>query len=110
MANYIKVAPRVAEALGLTTMRNKTADGNYLLWQADVLNQPGISLAERAAAVGGVVLSPQDAKRETDGTENPVKVTVPEKYYGDADKVVDNGGVVPEVSGEIIEDKKEEAV
>lgn len=27
--------------MGLTSIRNKTADGNYLLWQADVLRFPG---------------------------------------------------------------------
>lgn len=68
MAYYIKVTPEVAASLNLTDIRNKTADGNYLLWQADVAGRPGKTIAERAASVGGVCLSPADAKKEIDGT------------------------------------------
>ena len=35
MAFYIKVTKEVADRLHLTGIRNKTADGNVLLWQAD---------------------------------------------------------------------------
>ena len=36
MAFYIKVTKEVADRLHLTDIRNRTADGNVLLWQADV--------------------------------------------------------------------------
>lgn len=83
MAFYIKVTKEVADALNLTDIRNKTADGNVLLWQADVANIAGDTIFDRAAVVGGVCLSPQEAKTEIDGTDHPVQVSTPEKYKSD---------------------------
>lgn len=40
MAFYIKVTKEVADRLHLTDIRNRTADGNVLLWQADVAVSP----------------------------------------------------------------------
>ena len=37
MARYIKVNPLVADYLNLRNDRNTVKDGNYLLWQADML-------------------------------------------------------------------------
>ena len=36
MAFYVKVTKQVADKMSLTAIRNKTADGNVLLWQADL--------------------------------------------------------------------------
>lgn len=83
MAMYIKVTRRVAEELGLTGVRNRTADGNYLLWQADVARFPGVTVFERASYVGGKAISPSLAKEETDGTSHPVEVHTPERFGGD---------------------------
>ena len=69
MAFYIKVTKQVADKLGVTAIRNKTADGNVLLWQADVTAMPGETVFERAAYVGGVCLTLIQAKEETDGTD-----------------------------------------
>jgi len=80
MANYIKVSPVVAKVLGLRDIRNKTKDGNYLLWQADVLGLPGDNIVARAAYCGGAVLTPNVAKDEIDGIENPIKVEVTEEF------------------------------
>lgn len=80
MAFYIKVTKQVADALKLTAIRNKTADGNVLLWQADIAGIPGDTVFERAAEVGGVCLSPQAAKTEIEGTDNPAQVSTPEQY------------------------------
>lgn len=80
MAFYIKVTQDVANALDLTEDRNKTADGNVLLWQADIAGIPGDTVFDRAAAVGGVCLAPQQAKAEIEGVETPVEVFTPEKY------------------------------
>lgn len=80
MAFYIKVTKNVADALKLTAIRNKTADGNVLLWQADIAGITGDTVFEGAAEVGGVCLSPQAAKTEIEGTDNPVQVSTPEQY------------------------------
>ena len=61
MAFYIKVTREVADKLGVAGIRNSTADGNVLLWQADVAGFPGDTVFDRAAVVGGVCLSPQQA-------------------------------------------------
>lgn len=80
MAFYIKVTQDVANELGLTEDRNKTADGNVLLWQADIAGIPGDTVFNRAAAVGGVCLTPQQAKAEIEGVEIPAEVFTPEEY------------------------------
>jgi hypothetical protein len=90
MAFYIKVTKEVADALGLTAIRNKTADGNVLLWQADVAGFPGDTVFERAAEVGGACLIPQQAKGEIDGTESPVEVSTPDKYKVEDSEEPDN--------------------
>ena len=41
MAFYIKVTREVADKLGVAGIRNSTADGNVLLWQADVAGRCG---------------------------------------------------------------------
>lgn len=78
MAFYIKVRLEVAEYLKVTSERNRTADGNILLWQADVLRFPGDTVLEKAKYAGGVALTAPQAKQETDGTEHPVEVRLPE--------------------------------
>lgn len=68
MAYYIKANPKVAAFLGLTKMRTQVADGNYLLWQAD-MSWLG-SLANLDAIVrqiGGLKLRAIEAKQEQDG-------------------------------------------
>ena len=80
MANYIKVTEKVAASMGLTSIRNKTADGNYLLWQADILRFPVDDIFSRAAYCGGAVLTPNAAKEEVDGTDHPVQVATPERF------------------------------
>lgn len=80
MAFYIKVTKQVADKLGVAGIRNSTADGNVLLWQADVAGFPGDTVFDRAAVVGGVCLSPQQAKGEIDGVEYSVEVTTPPEY------------------------------
>lgn len=78
MAFYIKVRVEVADYLKLTTERNRTKDGCVLLWQADVVRFPGDTIFERASYAGGVALTPQSAKEETDGTDYPAEVSLPE--------------------------------
>ena len=78
MAFYIKVKLEVADYLKVTSERNRTADGCILLWQADVLRFPGDTVKDRATYAGGVALTASQAKQETDGTEHPVEVRLPE--------------------------------
>ena len=77
MAFYIKVTKEVADRLHLTDIRNRTADGNVLLWQADVARFPGDTVFDRAKEAGGICLTPQAAKEEIDGTDHPVEVFTP---------------------------------
>lgn len=87
MAFYIKVTQDVATALDLTEDRNKTADGNVLLWQADIAGIPGETVFDRAANVGGVCLTPQQAKAEIEGVDTPSEVSTPEEYQiGNSDE------------------------
>lgn len=111
MAYYIKVTRAVADEMGLTAVRNKTADGHVLLWQADVARFPGATVFERASYVGGVALTPQDAKQETVGTDCPAQVVTPVAFGGTGMPDVQDvpvavpgepsgGGNVPEVTEE----------
>lgn len=82
MAYYIKVNRKVAEHLGLENKRTKSADGNFLLWQADMsrfgllTDLPGI-----ARRIGGLVLRPQEAREEQDGkTMRPLPVAEDEAF------------------------------
>ena len=68
MARYIKVNPLVADYLNLCNDRNTVKDGNYLLWQADMLRfGPLTQLTETLKQIGGLALMPHEAKEEQDG-------------------------------------------
>lgn len=83
MAFYVKVTKIVADKMGLTSIRNMTADGNVLLWQSDLNSIEGDTIFDRASRVGGATLTPVLARQETDGTDNPVEVTTPDEYRDD---------------------------
>lgn len=69
MARYIKANPLVAEYLQLKNDRNTVSDGNYLLWQNDMLKfGPLTQLTETLAKIGGISLMPHEARQEQDGT------------------------------------------
>lgn len=89
MAFYIKVTKKISDRLGLTTIRNRTADGNVLLWQADLNRIAGDTIFDRASAVGGVCLQPAAAKAEIDGTDTPVEVYTPESFLDKDDNTSD---------------------
>lgn len=78
MAKYIKATKSVADYLDVTADRNRTADGNYLLWQSDVARFPGDTVDERAAYAGGVAISNSEGRREIDGTDHPAEVHTPD--------------------------------
>lgn len=87
MAFYVKVTKEVADYLGVTDIRNKTADGYVLLWQADLNRIPGETIFERAQSVGGVCLQPIQAKAEIDGTDTPAEVYTPDQYKPAAEQL-----------------------
>lgn len=76
MARYIKANPLVAKYLNLENDRNAVKDGNYILWQGDMLAfGPLTRLRETLAAIGAIALMPHEAREEQDGT---VTRTLPE--------------------------------
>lgn len=69
MARYIKANPKVAKFLDLERDRNTVSDGNYLLWQADMLAfGPLTQLTETLQQIGGIALMAHEAREEQDGT------------------------------------------
>lgn len=69
MARYIKANQLVAKFLQLEKDRNTVSDGNYLLWQNDMLRfGPLTQLSQTLAQIGGISLMPHEAKEEQDGT------------------------------------------
>lgn len=70
MARYIKANPKVAAYLNLQNDRNTVKDGNYILWQSDLLAfGPLTRLSETLAAIGAIALMPHEAREEQDDTE-----------------------------------------
>jgi hypothetical protein len=82
MGYYIKTRQIVHDTLGFATGdRGRSADGKYLLWQADMIrlgDQLGIPFSGRfydyllyvARRVGALVLTAKEAREEQDGTTN----------------------------------------
>lgn len=68
MARYIKANPKVVSYLHLENVRNQLQDGNYLLWQADVLEFGSLTqLPDILSQIGGIALSSHEAREEQDG-------------------------------------------
>ena len=106
MARYIKANPKVAQYLNLENDRNTVADGNYLLWQADMLEfGPLTELNNTLAMIGGLALMPHEAREEQDGTViRPLPEQTDERFrYQPVPPVEEPGEEVeeqPEGSGE----------
>ena len=67
----VKVTTKVAKLFANLALRNKTKDGNYIIWMTDIDSVPGLTLDDRISYVGGAKLTPMDAKAERNGTANP---------------------------------------
>ena len=68
MARYIKANPKVAAFLHLENDRNTVKDGNYLLWQGDMLAfGPLTQLSETLEQIGGIALLSHEAREEQEG-------------------------------------------
>ena len=69
MARYIKANPKVAKFLNLESDRNTVKDGNYLLWQSDMLRFGRLTqLSETLTQIGAIALLAHEAREEQDGT------------------------------------------
>lgn len=69
MARYIKANPKVAQFLRVENDRNQVSDGNYLLWQADMLAFGTlVNLPLILQQIGGIALMAHEARQEQDGT------------------------------------------
>ena len=69
MARYIKANPKVAQFLRVENDRNRVKDGNYLLWQADILPLGKLTdLPQILEQIGGIALMAHEARQEQDGT------------------------------------------
>jgi hypothetical protein len=82
MARYIKANRKVAEYLHLENDRNTVTDGNYLLWQGDMLAfGPLTQLSDTLERIGGLALMPHEAREEQDGTvSRPLPVAKDERF------------------------------
>lgn len=85
MARYIKANPKVAKFLHLENDRNTVKDGNYLLWQADMLAFGLlIDLPIILEQIGGIALQAHEAREEQDGTVNrPLPVATDPRFVMD---------------------------
>lgn len=71
MARYIKANPKVAQYLHLENDRNQVKDGNYMLWQADMLAFGRLTeLPQILEQIGGIALAAHEARQEQDGIVN----------------------------------------
>ena len=69
MARYIKANQKVAQFLRVENDRNQVKDGNYLLWQADMLAFGTlVDLPLILQQIGGISLMAHEARQEQDGT------------------------------------------
>ena len=82
MPYYVKVTPQVRnKILPDYTKKPKSKDGNYLLFQSDLIGIKGNTLSERVENVGGALLTPAECKAERDGTVNsPAYCYTPAEY------------------------------
>ena len=69
MVRYIKANPKVVEFLHLKESRNQLKDGNYILWQGDMLAfGPLTQLNDILTQIGAIALTSHEARQEQDGS------------------------------------------
>ena len=102
MARYIKVNPLVAKYLQLESDRNTVKDGNYLLWQSDMLKfGPLTQLTEILTQIGGIALMPHEAREEQDGTvTRPLPQATDSRFIMPVKENTQGGDLVGDVSAE----------
>lgn len=95
MARYIKANPKVARHLRLENDRNQVADGNYLLWQADMLAFGRLTeLPSILAQIGGISLQAHEAREEQDGTVlRKLPIATDPRFIEDAQEPAEDTGM-----------------
>lgn len=89
MANYFKVNKKVAEYLDLKDERNKSKDGNYILWQSDMKRLGAIEYAVQIT--GAAVLTPREARMEFYGELcKPLGTPLDERFIMETDEKSEN--------------------
>ena len=102
MARYIKANPKVAEFLHLENDRNRVTDGNFLLWQNDVLVFGKlVDLPEILEQIGGLALLAHEAREEQDGTVvRPLPTATDLRFIVETETAEDAGEGETESEGE----------
>lgn len=108
MARYIKANPKVAEYLRLEKDRNKVKDGNYLLWQADILPFGRLTeLPQILEQIGGIALQAHEARQEQDGTVcRELPTATDSRFVVEKPANTEKGAEVPETPTESAEKTK----
>lgn len=89
MANYFKVNEKVAEYLDLKDERNKSKDGNYILWQSDMKRLGAIEYAVQIT--GAAILTPREARMEFYGELcKPLGTPIDERFIIETDEKSEN--------------------
>lgn len=89
MANYFKVNEKVAEYLDLKDERNKSNDGNYILWLSDMKRLGAIEYAVQIT--GAAVLTPREARMEFYGEIcKPLGTPLDERFIIETDEKSEN--------------------
>lgn len=85
MVYYVKVNRKVYDFLALPNRPLQLPDGNFLIWQADMLAfGPIWKLMETCAAIGAVALTPQQAAAEQRGISvTPLPVATDPRFIID---------------------------
>jgi hypothetical protein len=94
MRYYVKVTKEVAEVITKAGVPlTMTHDGNYLLYQSEMNDVPGVNLSARAAYAGGALIEEYSALAEIDGSvATPAYCYTPVEYGGEGDtRNKDNG-------------------
>ena len=99
MVRYIKANPKVVDFLHLKDSRNQLKDGNFILWQGDMLAFGSLTaLQEILSEIGGIALTSHEAREEQDGTTlRPLPVATDPRF------VVETAQKSPETESETSE-------
>lgn len=87
---YIKVNPKVADYLELTSQRGMLPDGNYLLWKHDLISLGGNN-EETLARIGAVGMDGRQARDEQKGKScTPLPIATDERFRMEPAEIEEN--------------------
>lgn len=102
MARYIKANVKVAQYLHLENDRNQVKDGNYLLWQADMLAFGRLAeLPQILGQIGGIALAAHEAREEQDGTVvRKLPIAADSRFIVEDQQAETDAGIIQNGAGE----------